>query len=263
MEGFNSLIENASTKDLWLMHGAIIEKLKNIDLDTPSASSVCDTESTSSNRNKSRKLSDFIPYFASGILTSPEPCYIKILDNLVKADLVLEDGKCFFKSDNLIFKSPSAFAQHHSNQITPLHPKATKPGSGWSHIMLEKNDKRLSHILSVKAVKKTKGMTAEQKTLSSERSKKWAAEAHEILAVMRATNPDATYNDAQKELKKRKTVQSDSEEEKPEKKEETKFIDSIIYKYISRLSESELKNAPFLLTMKFGMTIEEAEKYLS
>jgi len=256
MESFYTLVDKASPTDLWLMHSIVIDKLKN---GSVQASETASTSSTSSSsRKKSRKLSDLAPYLTSG----PEPCYIKTLDNIVKANLICNEGKCFFQMENgTIFKNPSALSQFHSEQITPLHPKVTKPGDGWHHIKLVKNNKRLADIFtnSVVATEK-KDVSETQKTLASERSKKWAEEAHAILAVLRASNPDATYNDAQKELKKRKAAPvADTESvitEAPKK-----YIDSVVLKFISRLSQKD--NAADLLMEKFGMSLEDANNYLS
>ena len=251
MESFYTLVDNALPTDLWLMHSVIIDKLKN---GSVQASETSSTSSTSSSRKKSRKLSDLAPYLTSG----PEPCYIKTLDNTVKANLICNEGKCFFQLENgTVFKNPSALSQFHSEQITPLHPKATKPGDGWHHIKLVKNNKRLADIITNSVVEtEKKSVSHEQKTAASERSKKWAEEAHAILAVLRASNPDATYNDAQKELKKRKTAPINEVTEAPKK-----YIDSVVLKFISRLSEKD--NAADLLMEKFGMSLEDANNYLS
>jgi hypothetical protein len=275
MDSFYSLVENASTNDLWLMHGVIVDKLKGCVVPTtPSVSSnLSDTASTtSSNRMKTRKLSDFAPLFKAGDLVSPVPCYMKALDNTVNANLVFEKDKVFFKTDGgLVFKNPSAFAKFHADQITPLHPKPTKSGDGWHHIKFAKDDKRLGSAFKTAntVVEKTekKGVSQEQKTLASERSKKWAEEAHTILATMRATNPMATYNDAQKELKKRKTESvtkvGDVNDSSDEDDSEPKYIESVVLKYISRLSDEELKVADKLLMQKFGMTETDAEHYMT
>jgi hypothetical protein len=273
MDAFYSLVENASVSDLWLMHSVIVDKLRGIVAISPSvSSSVSDTASTaSSNRMKTRKLSDFAPLFKSGTLVSPVPCYIKAVDNTVNANLVFEKDKVFFKTDDgRVFKNPSAFAKFHADQITPLHPKPTKAGDGWHHIRFAKDDSRLGSAFKTAntVVQKTekKGVSQEQKTLASERSKKWAEEAHNILATMRATNPSATYNDAQKELKKRKTVlidKVDDASDNDEDEDEPKYIESVVLKYISRLSDEDLQIADKLLMQKFGMTKAEAENYIS
>jgi hypothetical protein len=275
MDAFYSLVENASISDMWLMHGVIVDKLKGggVPISPSVSSSVSDTASTtSSNRMKTRKLSDFAPLFKAGELVSPVPCYIKALDNIVKANLIFEKDKIFFKTDGgLVFKNPSAFAKFHADQITPLHPKPTKSGDGWHHIKFAKDGKRLGSAFKTAniVVEKTekKGVSQEQKTLASERSKKWAEEAHTILATMRATNPMATYNDAQKELKKRKTapisVTDDKDESSDEDDSEPKYIESVVLKYISRLSDEELKVADKLLMQKFGMTELDAEHYMT
>jgi hypothetical protein len=271
MDAFYSLVENASISDMWLMHGVIVDKLKGVVAISPSvSSSVSDTASTtSSNRMKTRKLSDFAPLFKSGEFVSPVPCYMKALDNTVNANLVFEKDKIFFKTDDgRVFKNPSAFAKFHADQITPLHPKPTKSGDGWHHIKFAKDDNRLGSAFKTvnTVVQKTekKGVSQEQKTLASERSKKWAEEAHTILATMRATNPSATYNDAQKELKKRKTVAIDKVDDASDNDEdEPKYIESVVLKYISRLSDEDLVNGENLLMQKFGMTEAEAEHYMS
>jgi hypothetical protein len=272
MDAFYSLVENASTNDLWLMHSVIVDKLKGGVTVTPSASSsVSDTASTtSSNRMKTRKLSDFTSLFKSGTLVSPVPCYIKALDNTVKANLIFEKDKIFFKTDDgLVFKNPSAFAKFHAVQITPLHPKPTKAGDGWHHIKFAKDDTRLGSAFKTSnvVVQKTekKGVSQEQKTLASERSKKWAEEAHNILAVMRATNPAATYNDAQKELKKRKTepIGKVDDVDDTSGDDEPKYIESVVLKYIWRLSEDDLVNGEKHLMQKFGMTELEAQHYMT
>jgi hypothetical protein len=274
MDAFYSLVDNASTNDLWLMHSVIVDKLKG-GVGVPVSSSVSDTASTtSSNRMKTRKLSDFAPLFKSGTLSSPVECYIKALDNTVKANLIFEKDKIFFKTDGgLVFKNPSAFAKFHADQITPLHPKPTKAGDGWHHIRFVKDDMRLGSAFKTAniVVQKTekKGVSQEQKTLASERSKKWAEEAHNILATMRTTNPNATYNDAQKELKKRKNVpisvpgDEDDSSDEDEDESKSKYIDAVVLKYISRLSENDLQIAEKLLMQKFGMTEAEAESYMS
>ena len=242
------------------MHGAIVEKLKNGAVDPPSSHSSDTASTASSNTKKTRKLSDLAPYFAAGSISNPEPVYIKTLDNLVYANLVYKDGKCFFQMMNgTVFKNPSAFALFHSNQVTPLHQKATKPGDGWHHIKLVKNDKRLATLLDVSSpvnnVVTKKPVSEVQKAAASNRSRVWAEHAHAILAVLRVTNPDATYNDAQKELKRRKSLVE-------EIVEPPKYIESVVLKFISRLSKDEKKNGVALLGEKFGMTAEEAAKYL-
>ena len=255
MESFYTLVDNAAPADLWLMHSVVIDKLKNGSVQASvQASETSSTSSTSSSRKKTRKLSDLAPYLTAG----PEPCYIKTLDNTVKANLICNEGKCFFQLENgTIFKNPSALSQFHSEQITPLHPRATKPGDGWHHIKLVKNNKRLADVIANSVVEtEKKGVSHEQKTAASERSKKWAEEAHAILAVLRASNPEATYNDAQKELKKRKAAPINEVIEAPKK-----YIDSVVLKFISRLSEKD--NAADLLMEKFGMSLEDANSYLS
>ena len=268
MDAFYSLVENASVTDLWLMHGVIVDKLKG-SVGVPISASVSDTASTtSSNRMKTRKLSDFTSLFKSGELVSPVPCYIKALDNTVNADLIFENDKIFFKTEGgIVFKNPSAFAKFHADQITPLHPKPTKAGDGWHHIKFAKDNKRLGSTFKTAntVVKKTekKGVSHEQKAIASERSKKWAEEAHKILITMLATNPSATYNDAQKELKKRKNVPIDKVDDVSDNEDdEPKYIESVVMKYISRLSEEDFENAEKLLMQKFGMTDAEAESYM-
>lgn len=269
MESLNNLIEKASFNELWLIHDLVVKRLRQNDTDSAS---------TSSSKRKGRKLIDLVPLFESGKLTSPEPCYIKTNDNVVNANLIFKDDKCHFVMDNgTIFKNPSAFSSFHSSQITPNHPKATKPGDGWTYIKLKKNGQSLGHILSESftepvntLVTTKKKMTDEQKISASVRSRKWAEEAHVILAKMRLENPDATYNDAQKELKKQKTmavsVADEESEEEIEEAVKPKYIDSVVFKYISRLSTDDINECSSLLMSKFGLSVEETrdvlERYL-
>jgi hypothetical protein len=259
MDAFNALVTSASTSELWSMHGAIVEKLKNSTVEPPSSCPSETASTASSSTKKARKLSDLAPQFAAGSISNPEPVYIKTLDNLVYANLIYKDGKCFFQMMNgTVFNNPSAFALFHSNQITPLHPKATKPGDGWHHIKLVKNDKRLASLLETSpanTVVSKKPVSEVQKAAASNRSRIWAEEAHAILVVLRASNPAATYNDAQKELKRRKGLAEETVEP-------PKYIESVVLKFISRLSNEEKKNGVTLLGEKFGMTAQEAAKYL-
>jgi len=273
MESINIIIEKASLNELWLIHDLVVKRLRQNDTDSASTSA----STSSSTKRKGRKLIDLAPLFESGKLTSPEPCYIKTNDNVVNASLIFSDNKIHFAMDNgTIFKNPSAFSSFHSGQITPNHPKATKPGDGWSFIKLKKNGQSIGHILSestpevtntiVTATQKKK-MTDEQKTNASVRSRKWAEEAHAILAKMRLENPAATYNDAQKELKKQKTTSrsvsvDESDEESVVEAVKPKYIDSVVFKFISRLETDELDECSALLIEKFDMTLEEANDML-
>jgi hypothetical protein len=274
MESINNFIEKASSNELWLIHDLVVKRLRQTD-----NSSSSDSASTSSSKRKGRKLIDLVPLFESGKLTSPEPCYIKTNDNVVNANLIFKDNNVHFAmNDGTVFKNPSAFSSFHSNQITPNHPKATKPGDGWTYIKLKKNSQSLGHILSELStepvntlVTTKKKMTDEQKISASVRSRKWAEEAHVILAKMRLENPDATYNDAQKELKKQKTMAvSITDEESEEEIEEAvkpKYIDSVVFKYISRVSTDDINECSSLLMSKFGLSVEETrdvlERYLN
>ena len=273
MESLSNLIEKASFNELWLIHDLVVKRLRQNDTDTASTSA----STSSSTKRKGRKLVDLVPLFESGKLTSPEPCYIKTNDNIVNANLIFSDNNCHFAMDNgTVFKNPSAFASFHSEQITPNHPKATKPGDGWSYIKVKKNGQSLGQILSesttmtepTNTVVVKKKMTEEQKMTASVRSRKWAEEAHAILAKMRLENPDATYNDAQKELKKQKTtsrsVSVDESDDESVAKEtvKPKYIDSVVFKFISRLETDELDECSTLLMEKFGMSLEEADDML-
>jgi hypothetical protein len=276
MESINNIIEKASLNDIWLIHDLVVKRLRQNDTDSASTSA----STSSSTKRKGRKLIDLVPLFESGKLTSPEPCYIKTNDNVVNANLIFSDNKIHFAMDNgTIFKNPSGFTSFHSEQITPNHPRPTKPCDGWSYIKLKKNGQSIGQILSETTTTTTttestntvivkKKMTDEQKTSASVRSRKWAEEAHAILAKMRLENPAATYNDAQKELKKQKTtsrsvsVEQSDNESVVEEAVKPKYIDSVVFKFISRLETDELDECSALLIEKFDMTLEEANDML-
>ena len=275
MESINNFIEKATSNELWLIHDLVVKKLRQTD----NSSSSDSASTSSSSKRKGRKLIDLIPLFESGKLTSPEPCYIKTNDNVVNANLIFKDNNCHFAMDDgTVFKNPSAFSSFHSSQITPNHPKATKPGDGWTYIKLKKNGQSLGYILSESStepvntiVTTKKKMTDDQKMTASVRSRKWAEEAHVILAKMRLENPAATYNDAQKQLKKQKKLETEiidlieSDGESDEEIEETvkpKYMDSVLFKYISRLSTDDLTECSTLLMSKFGLSVEEARDVL-
>ena len=274
MESINNFIEKASSNELWLIHDLVVKRLRQTD-----NSSSSDSASTSSSKRMGRKLIDLVPLFESGKLTSPEPCYIKTNDNVVNASLIFKDDKIHFAMDDgTVFKNPSAFSSFHSSQITPNHPKATKPGDGWTYIKLKKNGQSLGHILSELStepvntlVTTKKKMTEDQKMTASVRSRKWAEEAHVILAKMRLENPAATYNDAQKELKKQKKLETEiidlieSDGESDEEMEEAvkpKYMDSVLFKYISRISTDDVSECSRLLMSKFGLSLEETRDVL-
>ena len=72
------------------------------------------------------KLSEALPFGTTVSITS--------LGEAWKA-VYTEEG--FKMGDLPPFKSPMAFGRAHANRITEIHPKETKPGTGWEWIKID------------------------------------------------------------------------------------------------------------------------------